>query len=185
MIKSEIPTRVRRALGSGVLAVASALIGYAAWAAEPALTAAEPAPLSEPDPAVGGKVQFTLLRAPGEAGPLQPTRKGKAKLSGNVPLQLSATTVTPGPNGQQTLEGDVRIVIPRPPGGHGKAKLILKTPAGDVVTENPTPQTLTLKAEKVVLTPLEGGDVQLEWENGTLLESENGTLEPVGFTVAK
>jgi bla regulator protein BlaR1 len=92
MIKTNLPTRARRALGGGLLAVASMLIGYAAWAAEPALT----------------------------------------------PADVSA----------QQIE---------------------QAPAVTTETANP-PQTMTLKAEKVVITPLADGGVQLEWDNGVVEE---------------
>src|SRR5688572_14403108 len=73
MIKSEIPTRARRALGGSVLAVVSVLVGYAAWAAEPVLT---PSPIgSEQAPPGAGVVQFHLRREAGEEGQGEP---GKA-----------------------------------------------------------------------------------------------------------
>jgi bla regulator protein BlaR1 len=172
MIKTNVPTRARRTLGGGLLAVASAVVGYAAWAAEPALnpTQSDPAQI-EPTPVPGREVRhFVLRQGPGSDGQfaLGATRKGVAKFFGNAPLQMSAATVTPGPNGQQTLEGNVQIVIPKPTGAPANATLVRKTPNGEVTTETKAPQTMTLKAEKVLVTQLEGGGVQLEWENGTM-----------------
>jgi beta-lactamase regulating signal transducer with metallopeptidase domain len=200
MIKTDIPTRARRAFGGGVLAIASALVGYAAWAAEPALApiqlaaqsdmqpaeqTAQPAQpatqAAQPDEQAGaqpavqlpelgpgppGAIRFTVRRGPNEDGPVRP--KGVARFSGDVPLEMAATTVTPGPNGQQTLEGNVSIVIRKPAGIPGQTKSFRRTPDGDVITRSQAPDTVTLKAEKVVITPQENGDVLLEWENGNV-----------------
>jgi bla regulator protein blaR1 len=173
MIKTDIPTRARRTLGGSLLAVTSLAVGYAAWAAEPALTPTqsdpqqvEQAPLP---PLPGGEVKHFVLRGtPGGDG----QRRGMLRFSGNVPVQTSASTVTSGPNGQQILEGDVRIDVTRPAGAPGHATKVRKTPAGQVTTETKAPQSLTLKAEKVILTPLPDGGVQLEWDNGTVVETQ-------------
>jgi beta-lactamase regulating signal transducer with metallopeptidase domain len=182
MIKNDIPTRARRALGGGLLAVTSIVVGYAAWAAEPALapTPSSPRQIEEaPLPDIGGK-NFVfhgnlVLRVAAGGDTVgadgQPLRKQLVRLSGNVPIQMSANTVTPGPNGQQTLEGNVRIVITKPAGAPGHTKRVRKAPTGEVTTETKeAPQTVTLNAEKVVLTPLEDGGVQLESEDGSLEE---------------
>ena len=88
-----------------------------------------------------------------------------------MPLQISANTVTPESNGGQILEGDVRIVIPRPSVAPLHAMKVRKSPMGEVTTEATTPpETLTLRAEKVTITPIENGGSQLEWDNGTIDE---------------
>ena len=181
MIKSDIPTRARRAFGGGLLAIASVVMGYGAWAAEPALTPTQPSP-EQIEPAPGpdnGATGFILHRdfivddATGDHGALAKRvfHTGIAKFPMDGMAEISANTVTQGVNGQQILEGNVRINIQRPASAAGHVTLVRKLPTGEVTTETrEPPRTTTLRAEKVILTPLAGGIAQLEWEDGTLEE---------------
>jgi beta-lactamase regulating signal transducer with metallopeptidase domain len=171
MIKTEIPTRGRRALGAGLLAAVSMAVGYAAWAAEPALTAPE----SGAQPIERAPLHRIEIRQGSRDEGLSAEltqHKGSAKLSGNLPLRMSANTVTPGPNGQQILEGNARVDIPRPGGAPDKVTRMHKSPTGEVTTESvPAPKNVTVTAEKIVVTQLADGNVQLDWDDGRIEEN--------------
>ncbi len=148
MLKTNMPSRARRAVGGGLFAVVSVVVGYAAWAADPApaQTPAEPSAQIE--------------RAP--------HTKGLLNLGPNAQVQTFANMVSNGPNGAQVLEGDVRIEVMPPPGKHHMV-MIRKTPEGVQRTESAQePRPFTVKAQKVTLTPMEDGGVTLQFDNGTI-----------------
>lgn len=150
MLKIPLPGRGRRALGGGLFAIVAVAVGYAAWAAEPT-----------PDQAPGALAAPTELRALG---------KGVLRLGPSGGMSIAASTVTQGENGAQILEGDVRIDITPPEGARHIVK-VRRTPDGEQRVESDAqPRGMTVKAQKVVLTPTSDGGMTLEFENGTIQE---------------
>jgi hypothetical protein len=80
MLKNATPSRRRRACGQLLVALASLLVGYAAWATEPS--------------APGQELRGLKL---------------KLRLDPNAQVNTQADHVSNGPNGIRTLEGHVRI----------------------------------------------------------------------------
>jgi len=156
MLKTKLPGPARRALGTGLFATLSGVIGLAAWAAEPA-----------PATATSSAV------APNAAQPLEKRLMGKGLLrfGPDAQVQMSANSVTAWPNGIQVLEGDVRITVTPPAGADHHTVKVFKTPDGttrqEIVGEPPHPMSLT--AEKVTVTPAQDGGVTVEFEKGTLV----------------
>jgi hypothetical protein len=155
MLKTRLPSPARRALGSGLFAIASVVVGFAAWAAEPA-------------PA-------TAPQAVGEAA--APTRafmgKGILHFGPDAQIQTSANIVNSGPNGAQVLEGDVQITV-IPPAGGGARHLVkvIKTPDGEQREESSgeAPSRMVLKAQKATVTPAPDGGVTIEFDHGSVME---------------
>jgi flagellar basal body P-ring protein FlgI len=103
----------------------------------------------------GGKALVTLGR-------------GVLQFNRDVQMQTSANVVTNGPNGTQILEGDV-VITAIPPAGKQHLVRVFKTPDGEKREESyAQPQTMTLKAQKVTVTPTPEGGVILEFEGGSV-----------------
>ena len=151
MLKTRLPSPARRALGTGLFTIASVVVGFAAWAAEPAPATAPPATVE--------------LASPTQE--LTPTRKNIVKFGPDVQLQTSANVVTNGPNGVQILEGDVRIDV-TPPAGKRHLVKVIKTPQGETRAEEfAQPSPMTLKAQKATVTPDPNGGVTIEFDGGS------------------
>jgi beta-lactamase regulating signal transducer with metallopeptidase domain len=160
MLKTRLPSRARRTVGSALFAFTSVIVGFAAWAAEPASPGAQSITLD------AAQVEATQARR------LLHLKQGKLRVPATAVSVVSASTVQPQPEGGQILEGDVQIEI-APPANAAPQKqvMVLKTPAGVQTSEVfHAPRASTLKAEKVVLTQTENGTVTLDFEDGTIQE---------------
>jgi bla regulator protein BlaR1 len=159
MLKTRLPSPARRALGSGLFAIASVVVGFAAWAAEPA-------PATAP--------QATTEPAPQRTGKTLRTSRGILRFPPTAQIQTSANIVNSGPNGAQVLEGDVQITV-IPPAGDGPRHLVkvIKTPDGEQRQEfdGAPPHQMVLKAQKATVTLAQDGGVIIEFDDGTVVET--------------
>jgi len=171
MLKTKLPSPARRAVGGGLFAMASVVVAFAAWAADPAPPAA---PQVSPEPTVPGP---------------ELKRKGLLRFGPDAQVQVSSSVARQGPNGEMILEGDVVISVIPPPGKRRMVKM-LKTPDGETrqeVVGEASP--LTVKAQKITVTHAADGSVTLEFEDGSVeaddhvLYSRHGTINADGLTM--
>jgi len=158
MLKTPLPGPARRAIGGGLFAITSIAVAFAAWATEPATSSTTPQTADAPVAAPGAPHKAML-------------RKGVLRFPPEGQIQVSSATATQGPNGEMILEGDVLIQVIAPPGPRHTVKMI-KTPDGEVTTQNvvedAATHTLTVRAQKVIVTTAADGSRTLEFEDGTV-----------------
>lgn len=156
MLKTNLPGRARRALGSAIFAVAAVAVGYAAWAAEPATGPTLRAAAADAAPNV---TQHLVLH-----------KKGLLKFGPNAQIQTFANAASNGPDGTLILEGDVRIEIVPPAGKTGMAHTVkvIKTPDGEqhIESDQTPPHSLTMTAQKATITTAQDGSVTIEFDDG-------------------
>ncbi len=159
MLKTQLPSPARRARGGGLFAIALVVVAFAAWAAEPT-----PAPAPAIADAPTAPLQMgKILRG-----------KGVLKLPPDAQIQMSASSVSQGPNGEMILEGaggDVEVRLLAPAGRRHTVKL-RKTPDGetkqDVVEENAAPQLTTVRAQKVTFIRAQDGSTTIQFDDGSI-----------------
>jgi beta-lactamase regulating signal transducer with metallopeptidase domain len=141
MVGKSTPSRGRRVCGNVFVAIASLVLGYAAWAAEPS------PPASTADTATGIEPQHELH------GPHLQMR-----LRTQSPVTFNADSMIGGLDGTTVFQGHVRIEASVP--------TTHRTPAGE--TETIDWRDSIIEAEKVVMTKQSDGVVILDIENGSV-----------------
>ncbi len=174
MLKQSAPGRVRRACGGAFVAIATLVVGYAAWAAEPATTPASPvaapvAAVKTQPPAPASAVKQGEAETSGPSSAPEPMPSGVLAFGPELKVETSAESARSGPDGGQILEGNVRIDASPLSGSPTRTVKVRRLPSGESSVESVVAQTMTVKAERAVVTPLgPGGGVKVTFENGTV-----------------
>jgi beta-lactamase regulating signal transducer with metallopeptidase domain len=147
MVSKSAPSRGRRVCGNVFVALASLMLGYAAWAAEPS------PPASTADTATGIEPQHELHG---------PHLQMRLPAHSPGPMTYNADSVAQsfigGSDGTLILQGHVRIEATIP--------VEHRNSAGQVITMDW--QRRVIEAERVVMTPRPDGGVMLDIENGSV-----------------
>ncbi len=167
MTKRPMPGRIRRTCGHVFVAVASLMIGYSAWAAQPVTVA----------PITGSGISAPITQSPAaltssssvrvygtgvsveNIGDLTHVAGPRLRLvfDPGVHFDWQSDHVATEPDGARTLEGHVRIV----------ADAVHVTRSGTLVTKSVV-QPVIAYAERAVLTAQRGGGFTLSIENGSV-----------------
>ncbi len=167
MTQRPLPGRTRRACGHLFVAVASLLIGYSAWAAQPvtvapttesqisAPTAESPAALTTSSSVRLYGTGVTVEDVGGStrvAGP-----KLRLVLDPGVHFDWQSDRIATEPDGARTLQGHVRV----------SANAVHVTRSGTVIVKTDV-QPVIAHADRAVLTAQRGGGFILSLENGSV-----------------
>ena len=160
MLNTRLPSRARRTVGGALFACSSVIVGFAAWAAEPASPGAPTITLDANSIAVDSTQPPHRMHM----------KQARLRIPATAMSVVSANSVQPQADGGQILEGNVQIEI-APSALPQKRVMVLKTPAGMQTTEQfHKPRPSTVKAERVIVRPTENGMVTLEFEDGRIEE---------------
>jgi bla regulator protein BlaR1 len=140
MLKKAPPSRRRRTCGHLLVALASFVVGYAAWSAEPSVAESTAASAVAPKTEIRGPKQTLILF-------LDPKVSAQADRS-NYEQE----------KGVMTMEGHVRIDT--------FARFVRWTPSHQMTTTDP--RRMIVEADKVVITRQADGSSKVEIENGLI-----------------
>jgi bla regulator protein blaR1 len=162
MVRNAVPSHTRRTYGRVCVVVASLVVGFSAWATQPAtairVAAVDPAPTLARYPVRISGTGVTVEQGDGfwrMAG-----AEFQLLLAPEVQVQFQSDRAFEGPGGSRTLEGNVSITASR---SRDRA-----TPT------DAQPVIANASAMKAVVTPESGGGFKVRLEHGSVtLQDEN------------
>ena len=176
MIGNAVPSHTRRTYGRICVVVASLVVGFSVWAAQPAtairVAVEDPAPNTQSAASTLAKypvrIRFSGTGVKVERGDGF-TRVAGAEfqllIASEVRVQFQSDSVSEGSGGSRTLEGHVSITASR---------------SSDRATSaNAQPVIANVSATKAVVTPESGGGFKVRVEHGSvILRHEDGSDWP-------